>query len=163
GHNHIVINPPQSLQDCSADPRDPGYVWVVDPNIVYDPSTPPPNDEVHPDPVLHPFMRKRTCKPRNVVLSHSGAFAKYVGPLVLRSGVQNTFSLTNPSAIRTDRIPGPVSLEQMSNIFPFDNSISQMQLSGLEVQEMFDFLARRSSSRSCASQAQIAGARVRLN
>jgi 5'-nucleotidase / UDP-sugar diphosphatase len=31
------------------------------------------------------------------------------------------------------------------------------------VQEMFDFVARRSAGRSCSSQAQIAGARVRLN
>jgi 5'-nucleotidase / UDP-sugar diphosphatase len=33
-------------------------------------------------------------------------------------------------------------------------------LSGREVQEMFDFVARRSSGRGCNSQAQIAGARV---
>ena len=51
----------------------------------------------------------------------------------------------------------------MFNIFPFDNSITKMQLSGVEVQEMFDFVARRSASRGCVSQVQIAGARVRLN
>jgi 5'-nucleotidase len=51
----------------------------------------------------------------------------------------------------------------MYNIFPFDNTITKMQLSGLEVQEMFDFVARRSGGRGCTSQAQIAGARVVLN
>jgi 5'-nucleotidase/UDP-sugar diphosphatase len=51
----------------------------------------------------------------------------------------------------------------MFNIFPFDNSITKMQLSGLEVQAMFDFAARRTAGRGCASQIQIAGARVRLN
>jgi 5'-nucleotidase len=35
-----------------------------------------------------------------------------------------------------------------------------MQLSGFEVQELFDFVARRSSSRGCVSQVQIAGARL---
>jgi 5'-nucleotidase len=259
GHNHIVINPPQKLQDCSADPSNPGFVWVVDPDIAYDPGATPPNDAKHPDPTFHPFMMKRACKPRNVLLSHSGAFSKYVGridlvfsndpkeasptgnptdydpingfelvsdkyvafpiedsvpedPVLvdllqpyrralantadldilvgfspngakrtapqggdsplgnlvatsmwLRLGVQTDFSMTNSTGIRTDLIPGPVTVEQMYNIFPFDNSVSKMQLSGFEVQEMFDFIARRSASRSCASQAQIAGARVRLN
>jgi 5'-nucleotidase len=51
----------------------------------------------------------------------------------------------------------------MYNIFPFDNSISKMQLSGLEVQQLFDYVARRSGLRGCVSQAQIAGSRVRLN
>ena len=32
GHNHIVINPPQVLKDCSADPNNPGFVWAVNPN-----------------------------------------------------------------------------------------------------------------------------------
>ena len=31
-------------------------------------------------------------------------------------------------------MPGPVTIEQMYNIFPFDNSITKMQLSGAEVQ-----------------------------
>src|SRR5690606_29033055 len=41
--------------------------------------------------------------------------------------------------------------------------IAKMQLSGSEVQELFDFTARRSARRGCSSQIQIAGARVRLN
>jgi 5'-nucleotidase len=57
-------------------------------------------------------------------------------------------------------VPGPVTVEQMFNIFPFDNSITKMQLSGVEVQDLFDFAARRSSGRGCVSQVQIAGARV---
>jgi 5'-nucleotidase len=51
----------------------------------------------------------------------------------------------------------------MYNVFPFDNSITKMQLSGTEVKELFDFVARRSAGRGCVSQAQIAGARVVLN
>ena len=38
-----------------------------------------------------------------------------------------------------------------------------MELSGTEVRELFDFVARNTAARSCSSVAQIAGARVRLN
>ncbi len=78
----------------------------------------------------------------------------------LRLGIQTDFSLTNTTGIRADVVPGPVSVEQMFNIFPFDNSITKMQLSGLEVRELFDYVARRSAGRGCKSQVQIAGARI---
>ncbi|MBI4705467.1 MAG: bifunctional metallophosphatase/5'-nucleotidase [Deltaproteobacteria bacterium] len=81
----------------------------------------------------------------------------------LRLGIQTDFSLTNTTGIRANLVPGPVEVEQMFNIFPFDNSITKMQLSGKEVQELFDYVARRSSGRGCVSQAQIAGARVVLD
>ena len=78
----------------------------------------------------------------------------------LRLGVQTDFALTNTLGIR-DSIPaGPVSIDQIYNVFPFDNSITTLQLSGREVRELFDFVARRSSGRGCNSQAQISGARV---
>jgi 5'-nucleotidase len=267
GHNHVVINPPQEIRDCSADPNNPGYVWAIDPNLVIDTAFEPPDDPEPElkgppgklDPVNHPWAFQRPCKPRRVVIAHSGAFAKYVGRLDLvltndptrasptgdpadydpingfevqtiryqafpvdatvpedpvmrqmlepyqraldnavdldilvgyspsgsrrfsttggdsplgnvvgnaiwlRLGIQTDFSLTNSTGIRTDLNPGPVTVEQMFNIFPFDNSIAKMQLSGSEVQELFDFTARRSARRGCSSQIQIAGARVRLN
>jgi 5'-nucleotidase len=78
----------------------------------------------------------------------------------LRQGIQTDFSLTNTQGIRADIPTGPVTLEQLYNTFPFDNSITKMQLSGIEVQELFNFSARRSASRGCTSQVQIAGARV---
>ena len=80
-----------------------------------------------------------------------------------RQGVQTDFALTNTTGVRSDMVPGPVTIEEMYNIFPFDNSIAKMQLSGVEVQDMFDFAARRSTSRGCVSQVQIAGARVAFN
>ncbi len=259
GHNHVVINPPQEIKDCSADPNNPGFVWAIDPNLAIDTDTPPPLDDMHPDPVNHPFAFKRPCKPRKVLITHSGAFAKYVGRLDLvvtndpalasptgnsadydpingfeilehryqafpvtaavpedpvlvellqpykraldnavdldilvgyspngsrrfstaggdsplgnvvgnaiwlRLGIQTDFSMTNSTGIRADLNPGPVTVEQMFNIFPFDNSITKMQLSGGEVQELFDFSARRSARRGCSSQIQIAGARIRIN
>jgi 2',3'-cyclic-nucleotide 2'-phosphodiesterase (5'-nucleotidase family) len=45
----------------------------------------------------------------------------------------------------------------MFNVFPFENSIVVMYLSGVEVQETLNFVARRSASRGCRSQAQVAG------
>jgi len=244
GHNHIVLQPPKRVQDCSRHFDDEQNSFYVEVN------GPDPGEVI-----------KRYCKPREVVLSHSGAFAKYVGrldlvlsndtedlpaacdpgteqgacydpvngfevlthdytlfpvnesvpadPIVasllepyavqldtlanldllvgygpdgsrrssasggdsalgnlisnamwLRLGIQTDFSLTNTTGIRADLVPGPVTVEQMYNVFPFDNSISKMQLSGVEVQDLFDFVARRSAGRGCVSQVQIAGARV---
>jgi 5'-nucleotidase len=77
-----------------------------------------------------------------------------------RLGIQTDFSLTNTTGIRTDLVPGPVTIEEMYNIFPFDNTITKMDLSGTEVQELFNFVALRSAGRGCVSQVQIAGARV---
>jgi 5'-nucleotidase len=250
GHNHIVLQPPKRVQDCSAHSEDDGmggtrnYILLdkTDGGQTADPTALIPKD-------------KRYCKPRNVILAHSGAFAKYVGrldlvvsndpadladrpydksdgfevltheyhlfpvtentpedPIVssllepyhqgldslanldllvgyaldgskrnstsggdsalgnliatamwLRLGIQTDFSLTNSTGIRTDLVPGPVTIEQMFNIFPFDNAITKMNVSGVEVQNLFDFVARRSTGRGCVSQVQIAGARVVMN
>ena len=51
----------------------------------------------------------------------------------------------------------PITIEWLFNVFLFENSITTMYLSGREVVEMFDFIARRSSDRGCSSQAQVAG------
>ncbi|RMH44834.1 MAG: bifunctional metallophosphatase/5'-nucleotidase [Deltaproteobacteria bacterium] len=74
-----------------------------------------------------------------------------------RSGVEAEFALTNSLGIRADFEPGALTVEQMFNVFPFENSITVMYLSGAEVKEMLDFNARKSASRGCRSQAQVAG------
>jgi len=267
GHNHVVINPPQQISDCSSDPQNPGFVWTPDPTQKVDVDAIPKDDDDPAlkgpagayDPENHPFQTKRTCRPRRVIIAHSGAFAKYVGRLDLvlsneptaasptgnaedydpvngyevlsnryqafpidasvpedpilvdllqpyqrgldaaadldilvgyspegsrrisgnggdsplgnlvatgmwlRLGVQTDFAMSNSTGVRADINPGPITIEQMYNVFPFDNSITKMQLSGGEVQEMFDFTARRAASRGCTTQVQVAGARIRLN
>jgi 5'-nucleotidase/UDP-sugar diphosphatase len=259
GHNHIVVDPPQVLQDCSADPNNPGYIWEVDPNVPENPNTLPPDDPTHPDPVNHPYQFQRACKSRNVLIMQSGAFSKYVGridlilsndpkdatptgnpkdydpvngfevvssnyqifpitdsvpddPAIddllqpyltsldvqadldilagfspngakriasgggdsplgnlvatsmwLQLGVQTDFAITNSTGIRTDLNPGPVAITDLFNVFPFDNTTTKMELSGTEVRELFDFVARSTASRSCASTVQIAGARIQLD
>ena len=234
GHNHIVLQPPKVVRDCSRNYDEDAKSFYIELNGAE------PETKV-----------RRYCRPRDIVLAHSGAFAKYVGRLDLvlsndpdevgsgydpingfevlsdsfqlfpvnedvpedptvsavlepyaqgldnlanldlligyapdgsrrgsatggdsplgnmistamwlRLGIQTDFSLTNTTGIRADLVPGPVSVEQMYNIFPFDNSITKMQLSGVEVQQLMDFVARRSAGRGCTSQIQIAGARV---
>jgi 5'-nucleotidase len=306
GHNHIVLQPPKQLQDCSRfsdkaadgtvrhfialdgpDPVAPtscssnaecpahtacfgsavdlaagigacgcqtdadcgsnGFCFgAVLPDLTG--SVTPTQNESNVAPVC---KTKRYCEPRNVILSHAGAFSKYVGRLDLvvsndkvdltptydakngfevisskyhlfpvtadtpedavvtqllepygqsldtslnldllvgyarsgskrspvnngdsplgnvistamqtRVGIQTAFALTNTTGVRADLVPGPVTIEQMFNIFPFDNTITKMQLSGLEVQELLDYSASRSAGRGCFSQIQIAGARV---
>ncbi len=85
-----------------------------------------------------------------------------LGNLVARSmqlqeSVQAEFAITNSLGIRADFEQGPLTVEQMFNVFPFENSITVMYLSGEEVQETLDFVARRSASRGCRSQAQVSG------
>jgi 5'-nucleotidase len=75
----------------------------------------------------------------------------------LRTGVEADFALTNSLGIRADFDAGPLTVEQMFNVFPFENSITVMFLSGSEIQEMLDFVARRSAGRGCRTQAQVAG------
>jgi 5'-nucleotidase/UDP-sugar diphosphatase len=259
GHNHIVVDPPQVLQDCSADPNNPGYIWEVDPNVAENPNSLPPDDPTHPDPVNHPYQFQRKCQPRNVRIMQSGAFSKYVGridlilsndpkdasptglakdydptngfevissnyqifpvtdaipgdPVIddllqpyqtsldvqadldilagfcpngakriatgggdsplgnlvatsmwLQLGVQTDLAMTNSTGIRTDLNPGPVAVTDIFNVFPFDNTTTKMELSGTEIRELFDFVARSTASRSCDSTVQIAGARIQLD
>jgi len=221
GHHHIVLSPPKStVLDCQVNQMD--SMW------------------------RERFTLTHSCEPREVVLVHSGAFAKFVGRLDLvfaqalphgddwevksykyevfpvdatvpedqlvkeflepyvdelnrvmqldlilgyapvkvsrfgsqggdsevgnmvaesmrsRKGVETDFALTNTLGIRTDINPGPVTVDDMYNMFPFENTITTMYLSGSEVVEMFDFVARKSGIRGCMAQAQIAGARVAL-
>lgn len=74
-----------------------------------------------------------------------------------RERVDADFAVTNSLGIRADFNSGPLDLEQMFNVFPFENSITVMYLSGAETQEMLDFIARRSASRGCRTQAQVSG------
>lgn len=74
-----------------------------------------------------------------------------------QQSVQADFALTNSLGIRADFDSGPLTLEEMYNVFPFENSIEVMYLSGTEVQEMFDFVASKSGARGCKTQVQVSG------
>jgi 5'-nucleotidase len=74
-----------------------------------------------------------------------------------RAGVEAEFAITNSLGIRADFEQGALTVEQMFNVFPFENSITVMYLSGSEIFETLDFIARKSSERGCRTQAQVAG------
>ncbi|QRN94274.1 bifunctional metallophosphatase/5'-nucleotidase [Archangium violaceum] len=80
-----------------------------------------------------------------------------------RRAVEAEMALTNSLGIRDNLYAGVVTQEAMFNVFPFENTINIMYLSGTEVQEMFDFVAERSASRGCVSQAQVSGARFTMD
>ncbi len=76
-----------------------------------------------------------------------------------RQGVEAEIAVTNSLGIRDNLYAGPLTQEAMFNVFPFENTINIMFLSGRELQEMFDFISDRSSERGCAAQAQVSGVR----
>jgi 2',3'-cyclic-nucleotide 2'-phosphodiesterase (5'-nucleotidase family) len=80
-----------------------------------------------------------------------------------RRRVEAEVALTNTLGIRDNLYAGPLSHESMFNVFPFENTINVMYLSGREMQELFDFVATRSAERGCQSQAQISGARFTMD
>ncbi|WNG49040.1 bifunctional metallophosphatase/5'-nucleotidase [Archangium minus] len=80
-----------------------------------------------------------------------------------RRAVEAEMALTNSLGIRDSLYTGVVTQESMFNVFPFENTINIMYLSGTEIQEMFDFVAERSAERGCVSQAQISGARFTMD
>jgi len=75
----------------------------------------------------------------------------------VRHGVEADYALTNSLGIRADFESGPLNLEQMYNVFPFENTITTVSLSGRETQEMLDTVAARSAERGCRTQVQVSG------
>lgn len=80
-----------------------------------------------------------------------------------RQLVEAEFAVTNTLGIRDAIYAGPINLETMFNVFPFENTLTTLYLSGAEVQDLFDFVTERSAGRGCQSQAQISGARFTMD
>jgi len=80
-----------------------------------------------------------------------------------RQGVEAEVAITNSLGIRDNLYAGPLTQEAMFNVFPFENTINVMFLSGREMQELFDFIADRSADRGCTSQAQVSGVRFMMD
>ena len=80
-----------------------------------------------------------------------------------RRYVETDFCVTNSLGIRTDILEGPLTYEQMYNVMPFENTITTMTLSGLEVQDLLNFASRSSASRGCNSQIQVSGLTFTMN
>lgn len=80
-----------------------------------------------------------------------------------RRRVEAEMAVTNSLGIRDNLYAGVISQESMFNVFPFENTINIMYLSGVEVQEMLNFVADRSAERGCVSQAQVSGVRFTMD
>jgi 5'-nucleotidase / UDP-sugar diphosphatase len=80
-----------------------------------------------------------------------------------RRRVGAELAVTNTLGIRDNFYAGPITLEDMYNVFPFENTLVLMYLSGREIQELMDFITERSASRGCQSQAQVAGISFTMN
>ncbi|HJN76902.1 MAG TPA: bifunctional UDP-sugar hydrolase/5'-nucleotidase [Myxococcota bacterium] len=85
-------------------------------------------------------------------------------------GVETEIAVTNTLGIRSDigatleeGETWDITVDDLFNSMPFDNTITTMFLSGREVQELLDYVAWRSSERGCNSQAQVAGIRFTMN
>jgi 2',3'-cyclic-nucleotide 2'-phosphodiesterase (5'-nucleotidase family) len=91
----------------------------------------------------------------------SGGDSQLGNMVVARSmqlqSVEAEFAITNSLGVRADFERGPLTIEQMYNVFPFENSITVIYLSGQEVQETLDYVAQRSATRGCRTQAQVSG------
>ncbi len=74
-----------------------------------------------------------------------------------QEGVEAQFAFTNSLGIRADFERGALTNEDMYNVFPFENTIVVIYLSGQEVKDTLDFVSAKSATRGCQSQVQVAG------
>jgi 5'-nucleotidase / UDP-sugar diphosphatase len=72
-------------------------------------------------------------------------------------------AFTNTLGIRANMYPGPITLDDLFNVFPFENSITLMYMSGTDLRELLNYVAQRSSGRGCVSQLQVAGIEFVMN
>ncbi len=72
-------------------------------------------------------------------------------------------AVTNSMGIRADIPAGFITREKLYEVFPFENTLVTMYMSGKEFKEMFDYIARRSASRGCKSQVQVSGIHVEMD
>ncbi len=80
-----------------------------------------------------------------------------------RQFVETDFCITNSLGVRTDILAGDITLEQLYNVLPFDNTISTLYVTGKEVQEVLDFSTARSAERGCSSQIQVSNLSFTMN
>jgi 5'-nucleotidase / UDP-sugar diphosphatase len=136
GHNHIVLQPPKRVQDCSTHfdaAKNMNFIELSGPEDL-DPATSRCKTDADCTTTHHCAggaanlaqgrgicKIKRYCTPRDVVLAHSGAFAKYVGRLDL--------ILSNDPADLSDRVydknDGFEVLTQEYHLFAVTEQVTQ--------------------------------------
>lgn len=187
GHLHIVLNPPKVVKDkagrdvvlahSGAFAKFVGRLDVVvrDGDVIaHDYSVFPVDATVPEDPAMVDLVEPYRAKLHQLIdLDSVYGFATKIvrrfdfaggdsplGNLVaeaIRQYARADFGMTNSLGIRTDITPGAVTLDQLYNVFPFNNYVTTMYLSGADVQSLLDFATRRSAGRGCITQIQVSG------
>ena len=198
GHLHIVLNPPKVVKnkigedvllvhsgafakyvgrlDIVATRDETGRMRVT----THDYNLFPVDSTVPEDPELAELMEDYRLK-LNQAIDLTSVFGyspklltKYgyeggdssLGNLVseaIRKYARVDVGFTNTLGIRSNMYPGPITLDDLFNIFPFENSITLMYMSGTDIRSMLDYVAQRSSGRGCVSQLQVAGLEFTMN
>ncbi len=187
GHLHVVLMPPKVIQDKSgrdvilahsgAFVKFVGRLDVVvrDGDIIaHDYQVFPIDSSVPEDPEMVNLIEPYRYQLNQLIDLDSvyGYSAKLIrrfgfdggdsplGNLVaegIRQYARADFGMTNSLGIRTDLNPGAINLDQLYNIFPFNNYVTSMYLSGDDVQALLDYVTLRSAGRGCATQIQVSG------
>jgi 5'-nucleotidase len=74
-----------------------------------------------------------------------------------QDGAAAELALTDSLRLHADLPRGPLTIAQMFNVLPFENTVVVMYLSGAELQDTLDVIARRAADHDCKTQAQVAG------
>ena len=198
GHLHIVLDPPKVVQNkCGEDvllvhsgafAKFVGRLDAVAKKdgtgktriISHDYQLFPVDSTVPEEPALAQLMQEYTLK-LNKVLDLTSVYGyspklltKYgyeggdssLGNLVseaIRRFARVEIGFTNTLGIRANMYPGPITMDDLFNIFPFENSIVLMYMSGIDLRSLFDYVAQRSSGRGCVGQLQVAGVEFVMN
>lgn len=198
GHLHIVLDPPKVVQNkCGEDvllvhsgafAKYVGRLDVVAKKdgtgrtrvMSHDYQLFPVDSTVPEEPKLAQMMQEYTLK-LNKVLDTTSVYGyspklltKYgyeggdssLGNLVseaIRRFARVEIGFTNTLGIRANMYPGPITMDDLFNVFPFENSIVLMYMSGTDLRALFDYVSQRSSGRGCVGQLQVAGIEFTMN
>lgn len=70
---------------------------------------------------------------------------------------------TNTLGIRANLYPGVITQDDLYNIFPFENTLALLYMSGTDLAELADYVTARSAGRGCVSQLQVSGMEFTMN
>ena len=199
GHLHIVLNPPKVVKNRIGEDvllvhsgAFAKYVGRLDAVVRMDPETGryrvrshdydlfPVDATVPEDPEMAQLMHQYRLK-LNQMIDLTSVFG-YSAKLLTKYGYEGGDSslgnlvseairkfgrveigFTNTLGIRSNMYPGPITFDDLYNIFPFENTITLLYMSGVDLRRLFDYVARRSSGRGCVAQLQVSGALFTMN
>ena len=193
GHTHLALNPPKITKDGSG--RDvlivhsgafAKYLGKLDvvvrdgEVIAHDYELLPVDSRVPEDPkmveLLEPYRLglNQMWDLTSVFAYTSSVLTKYgsmggdsaLGNLVaeaMRSYARVDLAFNNTLGIRSNIYPGVITFEDLFNVFPFENTVTTMLLSGRDLEYLLDYNTERSAGRGCNSQLQVAGITFTMN